>query len=358
MGGFIQPAATRSGICLAFAAAGLIFLLNASPAAAAGEVSVRGNEFLRDGKPWIAKGVGIVGRTAPAEFTKGKGYLQARNQFGAEELESVRQFGANVIRFQVSQGGSDPQSSIYSADYLKEVLAAVKMARDAGFSVIVCVDSQRPSGLDETGMPNAKAERAWRSLAPLFAKDRGIMLELFNEPAPKGPDAAPQNDWPTWRAGMQPIVDAVRQAGARNVILADGLDWARMLNDAPALSDPLSQFAYAVHPYYASNFRVEADWDNIFGRFAATHPVMATEWNVNFRKVCNPDVPQFARGMVEYLKSKRIGLVEWAYDFPRTIFVADYRGPLTTLQDVQCGNDSNSGVGELVAGYFKDASRL
>ena len=202
----------------------------------------------------VPKGVGIVGRTAPAVISSEKAYIQARAEFGTNELDSVKQFGADLIRFQVSQGGNDPQSSIYSPDYLKEVLAAVKMARNEGFTVIVCLDLQAPSGLDEMGMPNTKAQRAWKSLAPLFANDKGVMLELFNEPAPDGPDTIRPYDWNSWRATTQPLVDQVRRSGGKNVLIVDGLNYGHVLNGAPILSDPLRTNCVRYPPTVASDF--------------------------------------------------------------------------------------------------------
>jgi len=325
-----------------------------NPASASGEISLQGTTILRDGQPWIAKGVGIVGRSLPAAFTRNK---HARAIFGTDELESAKQFGADLIRFQVSQGGSNPQSSIYSADYVKEEKSAVEMARNLGFSVIVCVDGEgeRQSGLDERGMPNEKTQRAWRSLAPLFAADRGVMLELFNEPQPNGPDAVKPHNWNTWKKTMQPIVDEVRSLGAKNVLLVDGLLWAQVLKGAPQLEDPMSQIIYAVHPYYSKHLRNESDWDNKFGDFSDSHPVMATEWNATSRRNhCNNNTPNFAVNMLNYLKKKNIGLVYYAFDAASRLFISDYKdGTLTNYEGFHCGPETNFDAGELLARYFK-----
>lgn len=340
-----------------FAATFLSCSIAPNQAAAAGDVSVHGAGILRDGRPWIAKGVGIVGRTAPAAATKSKPYLEARAEFGANELNSVRKFGADLIRFQVSQAGTDPQSSIYSPDYVKEVVAAVKMARDTGFTVIVCLDSQKPSGLNEMGMPNEKAQRAWRTLAPLFANDRDVMLELFNEPAPDGPDAVQPYDWNTWQARMQPLVDVVRGVGAKNVLLVDGLYYGQVLAGAPPIRDPMLQVVYAIHPRYSPRLRTEPQWDQMFGNFAKTHAVLATEWAVNsFRPNCNNEFPGFAAGMLNYLRQRKIGLVGWAFDFPGTIFTGNFNSPLTSYNGFHCGRGTDFAAGELIARDFKGLS--
>jgi sugar phosphate isomerase/epimerase len=341
-----------SGIASALALFLALGALTSAAASAGGEISVQGTTILRDGAPWVAKGVTLVGLVAPPALSRGN-YAQARQQFGEDELKDVKSFGADLIRFQVSQGGSDPQSTIYSADYLKEVQSAVELARRDGFSVIVSLQAEEPSGLNEMGMPNEKAQRAWQSLAPLFAADRGVMLELFNEPSPNGPDAAPSHDWATWRAAMQPLVDKVRGTGAKNVLVVDGLFWSQVLKGAPQIQDPLAQIIYAVHPYYSKYLRNKSDWDDMFGDFSKTHAVMATEWSaVSFRQNCNSETPQFAADMLKFLRERRIGLVVWAFDFPRGIFVSVH-GPLTTFNGFQCGPATQFGAGSLIAQYFK-----
>ncbi len=343
------------GVLLSLFTAALLTCVPTSDRAyASGDVSVEGTTILRDGKPWVAKGVGIVGRTAPAAVTHGGDYKHARAIFGEDELESAKQFGADLIRFQVSQGGSDPQSTIYSQDYLKEVKSAVQMARDRGFSVIVCLDAEKPSGLDEMGMPSEKAVRAWKSLAPLFATDRGVMLELFNEPSVDGPDAVQPHDWNSWKSRMQPLVDEVRSLGAKNVLLVDGLYWAQMIEGAPQLNDPLTQVVYAVHPYYSPRLRNKSSWDNMFGDYAKSHAVLVTEWNARSRrKNCNSEYPQFAADILIYLKRKKIGLTVWAFDFPDGVFVTDFKSTLTNFDDFQCGSDKNGAVGNIISSYFE-----
>ncbi len=329
--------------------------VGASRAAEGGdEISVDGATLLRNQRPWVAKGVNIIGRLTPASKVGGK-FKEAREQFGAAELQDIKRFGADTIRFQVSQGGSNPQSSIYSPDYVREVSEAVQLARQAGFNVIVSLQAEPPSGLNESGMPNEKAQQAWRQLAPLFAKDRGVMLELFNEPSPKGPDAAQTHDWSTWAAAMQPLVKEVRDLGATNVLILDGLLWARSLEGAPELADPLHQLAYAIHPYRVWRLQDKHAWDENFGDLAARRPVLATEWNaLSSWKTCKEDTPQYAETMLKYLRSKHIGLVLWAYDFPGAV-IQKSGGDPTTFEGFHCGPDTDFGPGGLVSSEFHQA---
>src|SRR5215469_13272565 len=93
-------------------------------------ITKHGNSIVRDGREWIPKGVTIVGRVAPAGFTRGP-YLDARREFGASELSAAKRvFRADTVRFQISEPGLDEQSPIFSTVYRDEVAKAIRLARD------------------------------------------------------------------------------------------------------------------------------------------------------------------------------------------------------------------------------------
>ncbi len=83
-------------------------------------------------------------------------------------------------------------------------------------------------------------------LAPLFKNDPEIIFEIMNEPQPQ-PTAV---NWAAWATAMNAMIAIIRGAGATNVLIADGLGFAESLSGAPALTDPLNQYAYADHPYF------------------------------------------------------------------------------------------------------------
>ena len=320
--------------------------------AASEKITVLNSRILRNGIPWVPKGVVIVGLVAPAAQISGA-YADARKQFGAAELKSVADYGADLIRFQVSQGGADPKSPIYSAAYVQEVVRGVQLARSHGFVVIVSIQSGKPSGgNDPNGLPGDSTRRAWHDLAPLFSSDDGIMFELFNEPSRQrgaGP-GAPDPTWADWRNAHQMLIDEIRSDGAHNAIIADGLEWAHTLQGVPILSDPDSDLIYAVHPYPHRGYLSSADWDEAFGIFAGTHPVLATEWNARAAKRCDPNFPAIAAEFLAYAKVHNIGVVGWAFDLPDTLF--DSTGSPTNYRNFSCQMTGPSGIGELLHSSF------
>lgn len=319
---------------LALAAACALALGLASTAAAAptGAVTVEGAHLLRDGAVWLPRGVQIVGLVAPDGSLTGR-YVAANAHFGEAELEAARAAHADVVRFQVSQYGLDPQDPLYSRAYLREVRAGIAQARALGLTVIVSLQAESPAGRTrDCPLPDAGAERVWQELAPMFGGDQGVMFELFNEPSLL---ASPTN-WQLWEygglvpvngggicqaVGMQTLIDDIRSDGAPNVIIVPGLNGEQTIAGMPTLADPASpstpQLAYGIH--YPSLTRGSTSWDGQFGTASATVPVIVTEWYASSFHLCTPTEPQRAALLLAYLASKQIGVVGYAFDVPGTI---------------------------------------
>ena len=135
--------------------------------------------------------------------------------------------------------------------------------------VIASANAQAPSGvLGLPCMPNDSTLRAWQTIAPSLGQNPGVMLELFNEPC-KGSKAESQKEW---AMEMQPLIDAVRSTGAKNILLLDGLFYARQTKGLfPLVHDSLpGRMALAVHPYLnKATFLTEKQWQDSFGSDAA-----------------------------------------------------------------------------------------
>ncbi len=329
-------------------------------------VSVQGNQLLRNGVPWIPRGVQIVGLVAPDAALSGK-YIPAHTHFGAAELQAAVAQHADLVRFQVSEFGLDPQGPLYSPAYVQEVRDGVQAARALGLAVIISLQAEPPAGEPtRCPLPDGGAERAWEEIAPLFAGDSGVMFELYNEPA-IAPTGA---DWQLWRdggevlypngscaaVGMQTLVDEIRTVAPSNVIVIPGLAGEQTLAGLPGLTDPADpsdpQLAYGIH--YPSLTKGLSTWERAFGRISGRVPVIVSEWQANATTNCVANAPVVAPLLLDYLASKRIGVVGFAFDLPGTI-VADWSYAPTTYTDFACG-DPAGGVGQLLfADYAAEA---
>jgi endoglucanase len=345
------------GLCVVFLACDL------SPAVAAAQsISLQGKTFYKDGRPWIAKGVHVGAFSRPMVIPSAPKWMndsaaEARKLWGDGELNAIRnKLHADTLRFDVSQPALDPRSAIYDPHYLDEVLATVRAARSAGFLVIAVMNAQAPSGLPNLPcMPNDSTIRAWETLAPGLAHDKGVLLELFNEPC------KPKSAQGDWARGMQPVIDTIRRTGSTNILLLDGLLFARVTSGLFALvHDKMPNgLALAIHPYLVKGwFVTEKQWRSAFGDDAETYPMIVTEWNAlaTGGSCVGSDTPAVALSLIRYLESLRLGIVGWGIDSKVGLLVKDHStfelSDYSSFRD--CNDGSLSGGGRLLANYPND----
>lgn len=144
--------------------------------------------------------------------------------------------------------------------------------------------------------PTAEHVAFWKDVATTYKDDPAVIFELFNEPY--------DMTWEIWRdggdmgnknkvstalienkdevkafhtVGMQALVDAVRSTGAKNLILAGGLDWSYddsgVINGF-ALKDQegCNGIAYVAHVY-----PWKKGWQHAFLDVAKVYPIVVTE---------------------------------------------------------------------------------
>ncbi|MBE7157958.1 MAG: cellulase family glycosylhydrolase, partial [Rhodospirillales bacterium] len=219
---------------------------------------------------------------------------------------------------------------------------------------IVSVQDESQSGeAHPVALPDAATQRVWQVLAPLFNGDRGILYEILNEPQP-APNPA---HWKAWAAAMNAQIAAIRRTGSRNVIVADGLNFAERVGGAPHLSDPANQVAYASHPYFHhAADQTPAVWEEKFGRFARTAPVIITEWTTIPKYYSDRNTPTAALAFLRYLQSRGIGLTAFTYDFEGDKFGSVVHGfagtPSTFANGIRPG-DPDFGPGTLVQQWYR-----
>lgn len=341
-----------------------------TPPAATGVLGVQagGRQLLRDCKPWVPRGLSLFGRLIPRDWRSDPGTVAARDAFGPATLDLARAIGADVVRLQIGLPFLDPQSPQHRPAYLGELKDAVAQARRAGFSVILSMQWQGRTGVKpvET-VPAASALRAWRAVGPAFAGDLGIAFELFNEPTGALPPTA--KDWSAWQSGHQAVIDALRGAGARNLLVVNGLHGAQWLDGAPPLNDPISQLAFAVHPYFGTQApgpvgakrpagQLERVWDRRFGQFAERHPVIVTEWG-HAAKHCVAGAAEQVESLLDYLAERRIGVIAYGVDEQQNRLLRRTEGgqPVwSSFRNRSCDADG-AGPGELLRGLFERQAR-
>jgi endoglucanase len=347
--------------------------------------SISGRQILHNGRPFEVHGLGSVALIEPIAEMRAEGlsaYTPAYEHL-KENLGVARGFGANTIRFNLDVLALDPQNARYSAAYLNDVANAINTVRAEGFVVIPVL--QPPPGLPQgdpnnVGLPNETYARADLNLMDRFKTDRGVMLELFNEPY--GPQT--QATWRSYISEINHLILELRSHGEKNILLVEPIN-QKFQTEAPGsqypggVTDPLNQILWAIHPYYdPATYFDGADpskWGLYFGDFAATHPVIVSEWHANVGPLgdlsydwCKTHPIDTVRQSFKYFSSKLDGVVGWGYDGRGWVVLLGYQKrpdgseylsstPTSyNYKDIGCGTKQSPQVGrnfgELLKDYF------
>ncbi|MGW3354958.1 cellulase family glycosylhydrolase [Streptomyces bungoensis] len=227
-------------------------------------------------------------------------------------VQAIADWKANAIRIPLNEecwlGLANVKPEYAGANYIAAVKELVARAEAHGLTPIVemhwnhgqytgnsagCSDvyatCQKP-------MPDAQyAPSFWSSVAGTFKDDQAVVFDLFNEPYPDRATSSTTDAWKCWRdggtcpgisyevAGMQDLVDAVRGAGAKNVVMAGGLaysnDLGQWLTYKP--TDPAGNLAAAYHVYNFNSCSSASCWNSTLAPVAAQVPLVAGEIGEN-----------------------------------------------------------------------------
>ena len=178
----------------------------------------------------------------------------------AQAIRAMQLWHVNAVRIPLNEDcwlGINGLPRGYSAAvYRTAIRTFVNQLHAAGMYVLLNLHVVAPGtqrSIDE--LPMADADHApsfWYSVARTFVGDPAVIFDLYNEPKGIG--------WACWLhgcqasyriAGMQMLLDAVREAGARQPVMSDGINYAndlsQWLQHQPA--DPLRQIAAGFHTY-------------------------------------------------------------------------------------------------------------
>jgi hypothetical protein len=175
-------------------------------------------------------------------------------------------------------------------------------------------------------MPSEHSPAFWADVAAYFRDDDGIVLEPFNEPFPGSNRDTPEA-WQCWRdgcevsrfdgslvypaVGMQALVDAIREAGSRHVLLLGGVQFANGLSGWLEYKpyDRLDNFGAAWHVYNKNHCRDLDCWNGAPAEVARSVPVVATEVGQND---CSGET--FLRPLLTFLDDNASGYLAWSWN--------------------------------------------
>ncbi|WP_052360778.1 glycoside hydrolase family 5 protein [Geminisphaera colitermitum] len=286
--------------------------LAAPPASKTPEIKVSGNHLV------------IADPTTPPREIQLQGLCIDSMEWGPGEhmhwalLQAIDEWKANCIRLPVqhrlwfglpAKGGAPatdaaacatPAAKKAATTYRRTVDELVRLAAARGAWLVL--------DLHAFGPVNQEHLVFWKDAASRYKNHPAVLYELFNEPVGvswkiwrdggslAGPDnrhddnnpvAIPVKTESDTALGMQDLVNAVRSTGARNLIIAGGIDWGYDLTgilSGHALADTsdANGIMYSSHVYPWLN-----DWQKHFLDAAAKHPLFIGEVG------CPPDYERF-----------------------------------------------------------------
>jgi hypothetical protein len=216
---------------------------------------------------------------------------------------AIHDWHANIIRLPLSQDrwfGRGPEQTDGGAAYRALVHRLVDYCHTNRTYIILdlhwsdCNEWGRNIG--QHSMPDTNSLIFWRAFAPVFANNPAVLYDLYNEPHDvswdvwlKGgvvtdkPNGAQANYPPKTflSVGMQTLLDTVRAVGARNVVVAGGLDWAYDFSGilhGHQLSDRHGHGVIYANHCYDNKHQSVATWEAQMEAASARLPVIVSEF--------------------------------------------------------------------------------
>lgn len=267
---------------------------------AAHSIHVVGNQLVtRAGQPVILHGVNRGG--TDYFCAEGKGIFDGPT--GPSSIVAMQSWHINSVRIPLNEAcwlGAPAIPPQYSgAAYQDAIASYVQALTNRGIYVILDLHKSAPGNQINTHtfqpMPDADhSVTFWQQVANRFKGNGMVLFDLFNEPH--------HVDWNCWlvggrcpnisysTVGMQKLVTTVRDAGASNVLLVSGLDYASDLRGflVHMPEDPLHNMAASMHIYMTKlSCATALCYNQDIAPVAARVPLVIGEFGTdNYGKAC------------------------------------------------------------------------
>jgi endoglucanase len=243
---------------------------------------------------------------------------------GPSDSNSVAAMGAwhsDAVRVPLNEdcwlgiNGVNPAFS--GVNYRVAIQNYVGLLNNAGMVAVLDLHWNAPGSSLATGQQvMADADHSisfWSSVATAFRTNPAVVFDLYNEPH--------DISWSCWRngcttsagwhvAGMQQMLDAVRNAGATQPVMIGGLNWANDLSGwlANEPSDPLHQLVASAHLYNFTGCNTSTCWNQTLAPIAASVPLVTGELGEND---CSSG---FINSYMSWADSVGVSYLGWTWD--------------------------------------------
>ena len=215
---------------------------------------------------------------------------------------AIQEWHANTIRLPLAQDrwfGKAPGQQDEGVAYRALVKTIVDTCATQACYIVLDLHwsdcGEWGTNIAQHSMPDQNSVVFWQDCAAAYRDHPAVLFDLYNEPHDvtwdiwlKGgtitdrPNSRRGGPPRTFEAvGMQKLLDTVRATGAKNLVIAGGLDWAYDFSgilDGRQLSDPGGNgVLYVNHAYNNKGSSVET-WISRMEQATAKLPVMVSEY--------------------------------------------------------------------------------
>ncbi len=273
------------------------------------ELTVSGNKILLNGSQITLRGV------AMGSFHH-RAVLDKRNN-NNDYSEIKNGWDANTVRISMHPG-------VYMNDKSRGLSlfeSEIQSARNRGLFVIIDWHAIGfPNGWHKTNGGKLSyysyesdfevARDFWRYAAKKFKDDRGVIFELWNEPA----IGSGEIYWSSIRPSMQSLYGLVRGNGAENLVLIPGVYWSYDLRGIK--DNPINGYnvGYVWHAYKVQDDNY-LDWNTALDGLHEKYPVVVTEWGFeetgDYKSETNR--ANFGLPISEYIEENGLHFTAWCW---------------------------------------------
>jgi len=301
------------------------------------QLHVSGNKLLNSaGQAVILRGVDRSGTEYAC--VQGNGIFDGEVDQAA--VSAMKSWGINAVRVPLNEACWNGESYVNAADagtnYINAIKSYVSLLNANGLVAILdlhwtdgaytgpsagCSSAQATC---QKPMPDAaQAIPFWRSVAATFKGNDAVIFDLFNEPyASRADNNDSAEGWQCWEtgspctgisypvAGMQQMINAVRGAGADNVIMLGGEEYANDLTGWLQYepTDPDHNLAASWHSYNFNACSTQSCWTGQIAPVIAQVPVIAGEIGEN------DCAGGYINPLTTWLDSQNTSYLAWAWN--------------------------------------------
>ena len=293
-------------------------------------------------------------------------------------VNAMLSWGVNIVRLPMNEDcwlgiNGYPGGGLSASQYHQTFANYVNLLNQNGIIVIIDLHWNNSGGNQATGqeqMPDLDhAPAFWTSVANTFKGNSSVIFDLYNEPH--------DISWSCWKngsssayggacnnvsfavAGMQTLVNTVRNTGATNILMLGGLAYSNDLSQwlANEPSDYDHNLVASTHIYNFNSCNNTNCWNSQIAPVAAQVPVIAGELGEN------DCADGFINGLMSWLDQHSIGYLAWTWNpyscTGTPALISNYNGTPTAYGQgyknhlLSLGNSGGGGG----SGYYKIVNR-